>query len=478
MWRCSGILAAMAESSGIEEMTVDVAVIGAGTAGLNARRAAEKAGAQVVAIDAGPLGTTCARVGCMPSKLLISAAEAAHAIREAPGFGVHAGEPRVDAAAVFARVRAERDRFVGFVLDDCRALEESGLLLRGAAEFMAPGVLKVGERLRVVARRAVVVAVGSAPWVPPAFRGLDSPHVMISDAVFELDAIPERVLVVGTGPIGLELGQALARLGARVTVLGIRGVLGGLSDPEVRAAAKAALAEELEIHTHHALQSAHAVADGVRLSFIGDDGELREGTWSKVLLASGRRPRLHGLGLERAGVDPNARIDPTTLQCGSAPVFFAGDVAGIRPILHEAADEGSIAGGNAARYPAVAAGERRTPLGVVFTDPQMARVGMGFAELDPATSAIGQVSFVGQGRSRVMRKNKGLLRVYAERETGRLLGAELCGPAAEHLAHLLAWSIQQGVTVEQALRMPFYHPVVEEGLRTALQDLKAALRRG
>lgn len=468
----------MSESSRIEEMTVDVAVIGAGTAGLNARRAAEKAGAHAVAIDAGPLGTTCARVGCMPSKLLIAAAEAAHAIREAPGFGVHAGEPRVDAAAVFARVRAERDRFVGFVLDDCRALTESRLLVAGRAQFVAPGVLQVGEDLRVIARRGVVIAVGSSPWIPPAFREVESPHLMISDQVFELDAIPERVLVVGTGPIGLELGQSLARLGARVTVLGIRGALGGISDPEVRAAAKAALAPEIELHTHHTLRSVHAVPDGLAASFVGDDGEVREGTWSKVLLASGRRPRLHGLGVEHAGVDPNGRVDPRTLQCGSAPVFFAGDVAGIRPILHEAADEGHIAGTNAARYPAVEPGERRTPLGVVFTDPQIARVGLGFAELDPATSAIGQVSFVGQGRSRVMRQNRGLLRVYGERATGRLLGAELCGPAAEHLAHLLAWSVQQGLTVEQALRMPFYHPVVEEGLRTALQDLRAAIARG
>jgi len=467
----------MSEGSQSEEMTVDVAVIGAGTAGLTARRSAEKAGAHAVAIDAGPLGTTCARVGCMPSKLLIAAAEAAHAVREAPGFGVHAGEPRVDGPAVFARVRAERDRFVGFVLDDCKELEAAGLLLRGRASFVEPGVLQVGERLRVRARRGVVIAVGSTPWIPPAFRGIEGSSVMISDDVFGLDEVPDRLLVVGTGAIGLELGQALARLGARVTVVGIRGALGGLSDPEVRAAAKAALAEELDIHTHHAMEEVRAAPDGVAARFVGDDGEVREATWSKVLLASGRRPRLQALGLERAGIDINARIDPLTLQCGSAPVYFAGDVAGIRPILHEAADEGTIAGRNAARYPEVEAGRRRTPLGVVFTDPQIARVGRGFKELDLATSAIGQVSFVGQGRSRVMRRNKGLLRVYGERGSRRLVGAELCGPSAEHLGHLLAWSIQAGFTVDQALEMPFYHPVVEEGLRTALQDLRAALAK-
>lgn len=469
----------------MQETTVDVAVIGAGTAGLGARRAAERAGAHAVAIDPGPLGTLCARVGCMPSKLLIAAAEAAHAIREAPGFGVHAGEPRVDAAEVFGRVRRERDRFVGFVLDDCKALEERGALLRERARFVAPGVLQVGENQRVIARRAIVVATGSTPFVPHHFRPLaGDPRVIGSDQVFELDAVPDSLLVVGTGPIGLELGQALARLGARVTVVGVRGGLGGISDPEVRAAAKQALAAELELHTNYSLQTVEARADGIFARFVGDDGQLHEGTWSKVLLAAGRRPRYGGLGLEHAGIELDdegrpAKFDEATLQCSPGAVFLAGDVSDQRPLLHEAADDGQIAGRNAAHFPDVAPGVRRTPLAVVFTDPQIAAVGRGFSEhnFDNETCAIGQVDFGNQGRSRVMRKNRGLLRVYGERGTGLLVGAELCGPAAEHLGHLLAWSIQQGITVEGALAMPFYHPVVEEGLRTALQQLKAALAR-
>lgn len=466
----------------MHETTVDVAVIGAGTAGLGARRAAEKAGAHAVAIDGGPLGTTCARVGCMPSKLLIAAAEAAHAVRDAAGFGVHASEPRIDAAEVFGRVRRERDRFVGFVVEDCTALEQRGALLRGQARFVEPGVLQVGEERRVIARRGVVIATGSAPFVPPPFRAaIGSPHVIFSDQVFELDAVPESVLVAGTGPIGLELGQSLARLGARVTVLGVRGGVGGASDPEVRAAAKRAFAEELELHTHHSLLAVEARADGVYVRFEGEHGQVCEGTWSKVLLAAGRRPRLAGLGLEHAGIELDgegrpARLDACTLQCAPGGVFLAGDVADLRPLLHEAADEGQIAGRNAAQFPDVTPGVRRTPLAVVFTDPQIAAVGRGFAQLDLGACAIGQVDFGNQGRSRVMRKNRGVLRVYGERATGLLVGAELCGPSAEHLGHLLAWSIQQGITVERALEMPFYHPVVEEGLRTALQQLRTNLQ--
>ena len=126
-------------------------------------------------------------------------------------------------------------------------------------------------------------------------------------------------------------------------------------------------------------------------------------------------------------------------------------------------------------YPNVAAGLRRTPLAVVFTDPQLAVIGTRYADMRPASYVVGEVSFENQGRSRVMLRNRGILHVYADVATGLLLGAELIGPDAEHLAHLLAWAIRSEMTVERALQMPFYHPVIEEGLRTALRDAQAQL---
>jgi dihydrolipoamide dehydrogenase len=184
------------------------------------------------------------------------------------------------------------------------------------------------------------------------------------------------------------------------------------------------------------------------------------------------------LGLENAGVELDARgvpvFDPRTLRAGASAIFIAGDANNDLPVLHEAADEGRIAGENAARFPNVAPGHRRAPLGIVFTDPQIAIVGRGFASL--GSFETGEVSFEDQGRARVMLQNKGHLRVYADRATGRFLGAEMIGPDAEHIAHLLAWALQAGMTVAQMLEMPFYHPVVEEGLRTALRDLDAKLK--
>lgn len=465
----------------METRTVDVAVIGAGTAGLNAQRAASKAGARALLIERGPLGTTCARVGCMPSKLLIAASDAAHAVHDAGGFGIRVGDVEVDGRAVLRRVRAERDRFVSFVLDDCRVLIEQGALVMGAARLIAADTLLVDEHTQIKFR-GLVIATGTAPHVPGPFAKLPSELVLSNESVFELPELPASVLVVGAGPIGLELGQALHRLGVRVTIVGTRGAVGPLKDPRVKAAALAALAGELELHTNYILGEIAAGGDGVTMRYTCD-GEQRSGTWARVLIAAGRRPLLGALGLEHAGVVLDEKGQPRdlaaeTLRVGETNVFLAGDVSGLRPLLHEASDEGHIAGENAARLPdGVVAQPRRTKLGVVFTDPGLAVVGDGFEGVTPETHAIGEVDWSRQGRARVLRKNVGLSRIYATRSDRKLHGAELAGPGAEHMAHLLAWAVQQGLTVDAALSMPFYHPVLEEGLRTALQAVRADLGR-
>ncbi len=463
----------------MEKRTVDVAVIGAGTAGLTAQRAASKAGARALLIDRGPLGTTCARVGCMPSKLLIAASEAAHAVHAAGGFGIRTAAPEIDGPAVLERVRSERDRFVSFVLEDCRVLAEQGALIMGAARLIAADTLQVDEHTQVKFR-GLVVATGTAPNVPRVFAELPPALLLSNESLFELKDLPASVLVVGAGPIGLELGQALHRLGVRVTIVGTRGAVGPLRDPKVKAAARAAFVGELELHTDYVPGEITAGGDGVVMHYTCD-GEQRSGTWARVLIAAGRKPLLGALELERAGVEHDEKgrpklLDAGTLRVGESSVFLAGDVSGLRPLLHEASDEGHIAGDNAARLPdGVTPRPRRTRLGVVFTDPGLAVVGDGFEGVTPETHAIGEVDWARQGRARVLRKNYGMTRIYATREDRKLSGAELAGPGAEHMAHLLAWAVQQGLTVDAALRMPFYHPVLEEGLRTALQGVKADL---
>ena len=459
-------------------LTVDVAVIGAGTAGLAAYRAARAQGARAVLIEAGPYGTTCARVGCMPSKLLIAAAEAAHAIDHAAGFGVHIdGTKRVDGREVMARVRSERDRFVGFVVDGVEKIPPADRIA-GRARFVDRHTLEVDAHTRITAR-AIVVATGSRPAIPALLDGAGD-RLVVNDDVFSWDTLPRSVAVFGPGVIGLELGQALARLGVRVVVLGRGGRVGPLTDPVVRDAAVQAISAELYLDPDAHVKRVTRITDGVEVEYTRLDGAVRVESFDYVLAATGRLPNVSGLGLEALGLDLDPagvpRFDPATLRVDDTNLFIAGDAANYIPLLHEAADEGRIAGENAARLPAVQPGKRRMPLAVVFTDPQIAIVGGGYAALKPGSFAAGEVSFSDQGRARVMLRNRGHLRVYADKATGRFLGAEMAGPAAEHIGHLLAWAAANRMTVAAMLGMPFYHPVIEEGLRTALRDLDAKLR--
>jgi dihydrolipoamide dehydrogenase len=459
-------------------MEVDVAVIGAGTAGLAAYRAAVAAGARAVIIEGGPYGTTCARVGCMPSKLLIAAAEAVHAVERAHGFGVHVDGPlRVEGREVMARVRRERDRFVGFVVDGVESIPAADRI-RGYVRFLDAHTLEV-EGGPIVRARSVVIATGSRPHVPPMLADLGE-RLVVNDDVFGWETLPKSVAVFGPGVIGLELGQALARLGVRVVVLGRGGRLGPVTDPFVQRAALKAFAADFELDPDAHVSRVARAGDEVEIEYLGPDGGKRVERFEYVLAATGRVPNVDRLGLERTGLALDARgvpaFDPRTMQAGASAIFMAGDASNYAPILHEAADEGRIAGANAARFPKVERGLRRAPLGIVFTDPQIAIVGGGFAHLKAHALAAGEVSFEDQGRSRVMLRNHGHLRVYGDPASGRFLGAEMVGPDAEHVGHLLAWALQAGMTVAQMLQMPFYHPVVEEGLRTALRDLDTRIK--
>ena len=466
----------------MKTMKVDVAVIGTGTAGLAAYRAAHAQGKRTVLIEGGPYGTTCARVGCMPSKLLIAASEAAHMLEAASGFGVHAGQTRIDGQAVMARVRSERDRFVGFVLESVEHIPADDKL-RGHARFTGPQTLQVDDHTTVEAQR-IVIATGSTPVMLPKLQDV-GPGVIISDAVFELTDLPRSLAVIGTGVIGLELGQAMHRLGVRVSVFARGGSVAQLSDPEVLHTAAKALGAELDLRFQHTIVSAQQDGDEVVLSTRSASGDEQTERFQYVLVAAGRSPNVNDIGIEHSGAELDEqgipRFDPRTMQCGGSHIFIAGDVDNERPVLPEAADQGKIAGDNAGRYPDVRPGLRRTPLAIAFTEPQIATLGASYRDLcadGMPKFAVGKVSFENQGRSRVMLQNKGVLRVYGEYGSGRFLGAEMIGPRAEHYAHLLSWACQARMTVEQMLDMPFYHPVIEEGVRTALRDLHAELVRG
>jgi dihydrolipoamide dehydrogenase len=456
-------------------INVDVAIIGAGTAGMVAYQAARAHTDSVLLIEGGVYGTTCARVGCMPSKLLIAAAEVAHQARHADPFGVHVKDVIVDGAAVMARVRRERDRFVGSVLESVDAFPHGDRLM-ATVRFQDANTL-LTEQGQSIHARCIVIATGSSPVLPPLLKDLSS-RLLTNETLFELPTLPKSLVVFGPGPLGLELGQAMSRLGVQTKIFGVKGDVAGIRDPAIRDYADQAFNGEFYLDASSQVKSVTESSTGVEVHYLHRDGTWRTEPFDYVLASTGRAPNVAGLGLDRTGLELSERGIPLfnrfTQRCGNSSIFIAGDASNDIPLLHEVADQGRIAGDNAGRYPDVRSGLRRTPLAVVFTDPQVASVGVNLDQLNQQFKdrfATGLVSFEDQGRSRVMLRNKGILKVYAEQGSGLFLGAEMFGPAAEHLGHLLAWAAQKRMTVSEMLDMPIYHPVIEEGLRTALRDL-------
>ena len=461
---------------------LDTLIIGAGTAGLAALREVRKRTDRYLIVNEGPWGTTCARVGCMPSKALIEAANAFHRRHAFEAFGLRGAEGlTADIAAVLQRVRALRDQFVAGALQATDTL--GAARMAGRATVLGPNAVDIDGK--TYATRSIIIATGSRPRVPDAWLAFGD-RILTTDTLFEQPTLGPRVAVIGMGVIGVEIAQALARLGIEVAAFTTGNTLAGLKDPTLNAELAAVLKQEMLLHTG-APAELREVAGGIEVS----SGPNRV-VVDQVIAAMGRVPNIEHLGLETLGVPLNPRgmpaVNPQTQQIGDLPVFLAGDANTHAPLLHEAADEGHIAGINAmacaltpAAAPAAAPAaiptpptptrfQRRTPLAIVFCDPQVAMVGKRLADLDSAHTVTGTVRFTNQGRARAAQRNRGALHVYADRATGRLQGAEMCAPAAEHLAHLLALAVQQKLTVHQLLGMPFYHPVLEEGLRTALRD--------
>lgn len=464
----------------MDRFKVDVAIIGAGTAGMRAYREASQVTDSVLLIEGGPYGATCARVGCMPSKLLIAAAEAAHHGRHAGLFGVRFAPPDIDGRAAMDRVRGERDRFVGFVVEAVEGWPQH-CRVKAHVRFVSDHELVLDDGRAVEADR-VVIATGSRTNVPPPFEAFGD-RMIVNDDVFEWEKLPASVAVFGAGVIGLELGQALHRLGVRVALFGRDYLVGPLTDPDVKNGALGIFGAELDFHPHAEVTRRARAAEGVEIDMVVD-GATRTERFDYALVATGRRPNIDDLGIEATSLALDARgvplFDFHTGRCGESRIFIAGDAMNRFPLLHEAADEGFAAGYNAARFPTIRRFRKSAPISVVFTDPQIMMVGASFAELTEAGAdfAIGGLDWAGQGRARVMGVNQGTLRVYGDRRDGRFLGAEMIGPRAENIAHLLAWSVQSGLTVAEMLERPFYHPVFEEGVRTALRDLNHALEIG
>lgn len=443
--------------------TFDLIIIGDGSAGLSALKEARKYTDNVILIAGGPSGTTCARVGCMPSKILIHAAklyDSHKKMHEAGILGAEQLSPEIP--LVLENVRNQRDEFVAHVKKETEDYSEH--IVKGFARFETPTTIRVGDRLYHT--RATVIATGSQPHMPEKYAKFRQ-YLITTDTLFERKDLPKRLAVVGLGAVGLEMSQAFAGLKIDVTAISLEEKIGVVSDPKINDTIKKALAEDMRLwlDTDPEIKK---TADGLLLH-TPDKETLVDG----IFIATGRTPKLSRMGLGKIGVDTNGcgvpRFNRYTMQIPGYPIYMAGDATDERAILHEAVDEGRRAAYHAI-HDQVKDSPRYPQVQIIFTNPVIAVVGDTEYAMRHDSTVVGEVDFKDQGRANIENENFGKIRLFAEKSGGYFRGAEIMAPAAEHLAHFLSLALSQRLSVEEMLETPFYHPTLEEGLKTALED--------
>lgn len=449
---------------------VEVIIIGSGTAGLNALSQVKKYTESYLLINGGFFGTTCARVGCMPSKVIIQVADDFHRKHIFKRFGIKGADNiRIDNNEVMEYTRDIRDILVDRVKSSSTDNMPTDKLIKGYANFINHNTIEVnGEQIEAT---KIIIATGSTPIMPVDFKRFGD-KVISTDDLFELEKLPKTMAVIGLGAIGLELGQALNRVGVKITGFDFLHNIGGITDESINKTAIDLISKEFDMHLGQ--NASLSACDGGIKVHSGDNEIIVE----KVLLSIGRKPNLDKLNLENIGVKLDKKGLPVyninTMQIEDKPIFLCGDASGDRTLLHEASDEGKIAGYNACAKK-ITKFKRKTHIGIVFTSPNIISVGLGLNQLNKSQTATAEMPMGPVSRALVMGENKGLIRIYADKKTGLLKGAQIIAARAENLAHLLVWAIEKKMTVNEMLQMPFYHPVIEEALQGALYNLKSKL---
>lgn len=439
-------------------LTPDLCVIGAGSGGLSVAAGAVQMGADVVLIEGGRMGGDCLNYGCVPSKALIAAAKKAHTHRHSDAFGIAGHEPEVEYGAVMGHVHQAIAAIAPH--DSVERFEGLGVtVLQDYARFTSPREVEAGD-IRVRPRR-FVVATGSSPAVPP-IPGLDTVPYLTNETLWEQNELPETLIIIGGGPIGLEMAQAHRRLGSRVIVLEAAKAL-GRDDPETAAIVLNTLrAEGVDLREETAAERIEGVAGQITVHLAGGDAV----TGSHLLVAAGRKPNLDRLDLgtaevvtDRAGI----RVDKALRSTSNRHVYAIGDVAGGLQFTHVANYHAGLVVRNALFRLPVANQTQHIPW-VTYTDPEIAQVGMTQAEAEAAVGdklEVHRITFDQNDRAHAERRTEGLIKgIFCTR--GKIHGVSIAGAGAGELIHPWALALSKGLKIKDMTGMVAPYPTFGE----------------
>lgn len=450
------------------KLTPDICIIGGGSGGLSVAAAAAAFGVEVVLIEKAKMGGDCLNYGCVPSKAMIAAAKHAHAIAEAPDFGVSAGDPKVD----FRKVHDHVHSVIGAIApnDSVERFRAMGVtVIEAAAQFTDKSTVVAGD-FEIRARR-FVVATGSSAFVPP-IPGLDGVEYLTNETLFERTRAPKHLIVIGGGPIGMEMAQAHRRLGAEVTVIeGLKAL--GKDDPELAAIVLDRIrAEGVTIFEGAKVTKVEKRGKtGVRVIYETDGGQgVVDG--SDILVAAGRLANVDGLGLDKAGVSHDRRgikVGPN-LRSSNPKIYAIGDVAGGLQFTHVAGYHAGLVV-QQILFRAPARENRDIIPWATYTDPELAHVGL--TEEEAAKRHGGRISilrwpYAENDRAQAERKTTGLIKVVVDRKA-RILGVSIAGAGAGEMINMWALAVSKGLTLKDVRGyVPPYPTMAEIGKRAAI----------
>ncbi|MCP5372172.1 MAG: FAD-dependent oxidoreductase [Hyphomicrobiales bacterium] len=458
-----------------DHLNVDICVIGAGSGGLSVAAGASQMGASVVLVEKGAMGGDCLNFGCVPSKALLAAGHAARAHLDGGPFGVTYGAPDIDGGAVFDHVR----RTIAAIapLDSVERFEGLGVtVIRDAARFTGPQQVAAGGR--TIRARRVVVATGSGPFVPP-IPGLDTVPYLTNETLFDQTGLPGHLIVIGGGPIGMEMAQAHRHLGCRVTVLEAARIM-PKDDPELVEVLRRQLdADGLVLREGAQILRVERDGDGIAVVLkAGDDGGGGEErlTADRLLVATGRRPAVDGLDLDKAGVAFSAKgiqVD-ARLRTTNKKVYAIGDVAGGMQFTHLAGYHAGVVIKNALfRWPAKA--DHSAIPWVTYTAPELAQVGLTAAQAKETAGDIRVLRwpFADNDRARAERRIDGLVKAVATPK-GKVLGAGIVGARAGELIQPWVLAVQGKLTVGDLAQTVAPYPTLGEASKRAAASFYTA----
>ena len=443
-----------------ERLKADICVIGGGSGGLSVAAGAAQMGAKVILIEKGKMGGDCLNYGCVPSKALIAAGHAAQTVRTSGKFGVNGHEPEID----YLKVRDHIRSVIAAIEpnDSVERFESLGVqVIQGAASFISPTEVEAaGQRIKA---RRFVIATGSSAAVPP-IPGLADVPFLTNETVFNLAERPDHLIVIGGGPIGVELAQAQRRLGVRVTLLEMFKVL-GKDDPDVTEVVRQRILEE-GITVQEGIRIVGVARKGNAISVaIEKDGEHQIVEGSHLLVAAGRRANVNGLGLKAAGVEysPKGIEVDQRLRTSNKRIFAIGDVAGGFQFTHVAGYHAGIVIKNALFKLPAKVDNKAVPW-VTYTDPEIAHVGLTEAQARETHGDSVQAlrwSFEENDRAQAERETEGLVKVVVGKR-GVILGASIVGARAGELLQPWILAISQGLKIGAMANLIAPYPTLGE----------------